>query len=119
MSLSRNVLIVEDEPLIAMMLEDVLDSLGHKVVAMCDNVEAALTRVEEGGFDLAVLDVHLGGRTSWPVAERLQALGIPFLVATGGSIEAQPAAFANAPTLTKPYTVDAVPRAIEAALATV
>ena len=56
-----SVLIVEDEPLIAMMLEDFLDSLGHTVVATCDSVDTALAQVEEGGFDVAIIDVIWNG----------------------------------------------------------
>ena len=65
---ARSILIVEDEPLIAMMLEDFLDSLGHKVRGTCDTVECALDEVEKGGFDLAILDVNLKGENVWPVA---------------------------------------------------
>ncbi len=116
MTPSHNVLIVEDEPLISMMLEDVLDSLGHTVVGICDNVAEALIRVEEGGFDIAILDVNLKGDHVWPVADRVRALGIPLLIATGGLVDEPPAAHANAPQLSKPYAIDAVPRAIEAAM---
>ena len=69
---ARSILIVEDEPLIAMMLEDFLDSLGHKVSGTCDTVQCALDEVEKGGFDLAILDVNLKGENVWPVATKLQ-----------------------------------------------
>ena len=59
MSASRSILIVEDEPLIAMMLEDFLESLGHSVTGSCDSVKEALAAVERGGFDVAILDVNL------------------------------------------------------------
>ena len=68
MSGVRSILIVEDEPLIAMMLEDFLNSLGHKVRGTCDTVQCALDEVEKGGFDLAILDVNLKGENVWPVA---------------------------------------------------
>ncbi len=117
MALSHNVLIVEDEPLISMMLEDVLLALGHTVVGICDTVADALVRVEEGGFDLAILDVNLKGAHVWPVADRIRELGIRLVIATGGHVEAPPAAHANAPQLSKPYALDAVPRVIEEAMA--
>jgi CheY-like chemotaxis protein len=104
----RSVLIVEDEPLIAMMLEDFLDSLGHEVAGSCDNLADALGRVEEGGFDVAILDVNLNGQQVWPVADRLAARGIPYVLATGGHIEPPPATHAEAPVLAKPYTLDAI-----------
>ena len=72
MSGGRSILIVEDEPLIAMMLEDFLDSLGHKVRGTCDTVQCALEEVEKGGFDLAILDVNLKGENVWPVATKLR-----------------------------------------------
>jgi DNA-binding response OmpR family regulator len=113
----RSILIVEDEPLIAMMLEDFLDSLGHQVRGTCDNVECALAEVEKGGFDLAILDVNLKGENVWPVATRLREKNVPFVIATGGHVDPPPPEFDNAPVIEKPYTVDRVTPAIEAALA--
>ncbi len=112
----RSILIVEDEPLIAMMLEDFLESLGHSVHATCENVTDAIAQVEQGGFDLAILDVNLNGQTSWPVAHKLRDQGIPFVIATGGHVEPPPAEFVNVPVIEKPYTVDRVSPALEAAL---
>ena len=117
MSSARTILIVEDEPLIAMMLEDFLDSLGHTVRATCDNVREALNEAEKGDFDLAILDVNLKGENVWPVASRLRAKGIPFVIATGGHVDPPPAEFAKVPVIEKPYTVDRVTPALEAALA--
>lgn len=112
----KSILIVEDEPLIAMMLEDFLESLGHKVVATCDGVAAALEHVEAGGFDVAIIDVQLkDGEKVWPVADRLAEKGKPFVVATGGHIEPPPAQHAGAPILAKPYTIDAIEPALERA----
>jgi CheY-like chemotaxis protein len=112
----RSILIVEDEPLIAMMLEDFLETLGHKVVASCDSVDAALEHVEAGGFEVAILDVSLkDGRQVWPVADRLAAAGLPFVLATGGHVEPPPAAHAGAPVLAKPYTIDAIEPALDLA----
>jgi len=114
----RSILIVEDEPLIAMMLEDFLDSLGHSVAGTFDSVESALARIDDGGFDVAILDVQLkDGKTVWPVAERLSERGIPFIVATGGHIEPPPPQYAGAPTLTKPYTIDSIEPVLEKAFA--
>ena len=84
----RSILIVEDEPLIAMMLEDFLDSLGHKVRGTCDSVRCALDEVEKGGFDLAILDVNLKGENVWPVASRLREKKVPFVIANPTKAEA-------------------------------
>ncbi len=112
---SCSVLIVEDEPLIAMMLEDFLDSLGHKAVAIAESVQEALDRVEEGGFDVAIIDVHLKGEHVWPVADRLTEKGLPFIVATGGHISPPPSEHAGAPILSKPYTIDSIDPVLKAA----
>ena len=109
MPVSRSVLIVEDEPLIAMMLEDFLLSLGHTVAGTCESVAEAIAHIDRGGFDVAIVDVHLkGGEQIWPVADRLAEKNIPFAFATGGHIEPPPAAHAGAPILAKPFTIDAV-----------
>jgi DNA-binding response OmpR family regulator len=110
-------LVVEDEPLIAMMLEDFLESLGHSVRATCDTVKDSLAEVDKGGFDLAILDVNLKGENVWPVASRLRAQGIPFVLATGGHVDPPPPEFASVPVIEKPYTVDRVTPALDAALA--
>jgi DNA-binding response OmpR family regulator len=111
-----SILIVEDEPLIAMMLEDFLESLGHSVQATCDTVKDALSEAEKGGFDLAILDVNLKGENAWPVAAKLREKGIPFVLATGGHVDPAPPEFANVPVIEKPYTVDRVTPALDAAL---
>jgi CheY-like chemotaxis protein len=109
---ARSILIVEDEPLIAMMLEDFLDSLGHTVAGTCDTVAEALDRVGQGGFDIAIIDVNLNGEQVWPVADRLAAQGVPYVLATGGHIDPPPAAHAAAPVLAKPFTIDAIEPAL-------
>ena len=117
MTAQRKILVVEDEPLIAMMLEDFLESLGHDVSATCDSVAEALVHANKGGFDLAILDVNLKGEHVWPVAERLREKNIPFVIATGGHVDPPPPEFNDAPVIEKPYTVDRVTPAIEAAIA--
>ena len=116
-STPRTILIVEDEPLIAMMLEDFLDSLGHTVKGICESVGEAHEAVEAGGFDLAILDVNLKGENIWPVASELRARGIPFVIASGGHVDPPPVEFAHVPMIDKPYTIDRVTPAIEDALA--
>ncbi|HEY0027917.1 MAG TPA: response regulator [Allosphingosinicella sp.] len=112
MTASRTILIVEDEPLISMMLEDFLDSLGHTIVGICESVPDAMARVNEGGFEVAILDVNLKGERIWPVADRLVEMGVPYVLATGGHIEPPPAAHASAPVLSKPFTIDAIEPAL-------
>ncbi|USI73009.1 response regulator [Sphingomonas morindae] len=115
MTASRSILIIEDESLIAMMLEDFLDSLGHSIAGTAETVPDAVARIDAGGFDLAILDVHLrGGEACWPAADALADQGIPFLLATGGHTEPPPARHAGAPVLAKPFTLSDVERAVDA-----
>ena len=86
------ILIVEDEPLIAMMLEDFLESLGHRVVATCESLDEAMGHAAGAAFDVAIIDVQLkGGERVWPLADRLAAAGKPYILATGGHLEPPPA----------------------------
>lgn len=114
----RRILIVEDEPLISMMLEDFLEEAGMESAGVSDTVESALAVTGEGGFDAAILDVNLsGGEKSWPVAHALAGKGIPFLFATGGGDGSIDGAFKGRPTIVKPYTLDGVNTAIQALFA--
>jgi CheY-like chemotaxis protein len=117
MSVARSILIVEDEPLIAMMLEDFIISLGHEVSGSCDSVNSALAEVAKGKFDLAILDVNLKGESVWPVASALRDKGTPFVLASGGHVDPPPPEFAQIPMIEKPYTIDRVTPVIDAALA--
>src|ERR1700730_15970878 len=84
------VLIVEDEAMVAMLLEDLLHELGCHVVEIASRVETALTSILVRIFDVAILDVNLKGETSYPVADVLELRKLPFLFATGYGIEAIP-----------------------------
>ena len=115
MSAALRILVVEDEPLIAMMLEDFLDILGHAVVGAADNVGDALTAIDARELDAAILDVNLrDGETCWPVADKLVERGIPFVLATGGSGNSIAERYRNRPTLGKPFTMDGVKRVLAA-----
>ena len=104
-------LVVEDEPLVAMMVEDMLVDLGWTVVGPASSLEEALRRAAEGGFDVALLDVNLNGERSDPVAELLRARGLPLVFATGygSSTSTNPAE----PVLHKPYRADQLAAALE------
>ena len=108
-----SVLVVEDEPLIAMMIEDYIDLLGHRLAGAADSVAGAIERIGEGGFDVAILDVHLRDGVCWPVADALSHGGFPFVVASGGMVEPPPPAHDGAPRLSKPFTLDGVRAALE------
>lgn len=120
MTSPKRILIVEDEPLIAMMLEDFLDVLDQRVAGSADSVDAALALIDDGGsdgngIDAAILDVNLrGGEKSAPVADRLAERGIPFVFATGGSADSDLGIHSDRPKLHKPFTMDGVSKALEA-----
>jgi len=109
MTASRRILIVEDEPLIAMMLEDFIETLGHSCVGTADSIQSAMPFFRKGGFDAAILDVNLrSGELCWPLADALLQDGKPYVLASGGQADPLPERFATAPALCKPYTMDGV-----------
>jgi len=91
----------------AMLLELQLAQAGASVAGPAATVEGALQLAEAESLDLAVLDFRLGGgQTSEPVAERLNALGVPFVVATGQVAAGLPGAFDRGILLVKPYLAE-------------
>jgi CheY-like chemotaxis protein len=110
--LYRDVLIVEDDPIIALGFEDTLLSLGVPQVRVAANVATALLAIDQRAPDFALLDVGLVGERSVAVAERLAALGIPFAFATGYGADRVPAPFADRPRLPKPCTTDVLAAAL-------
>ena len=110
---AARILIVEDEPLIALMLEDFVELSGNSVAGCADCVGDALVLIARGSVDAAILDVNLrGGEKSWPIADALAASGIPFLFASGGSDDQIAEAHRGRPVLSKPFTMDVITRAL-------
>ena len=97
------VLLVEDEPLVALDIEAELLELGLEVVGPASTVGMAEQIVAERGFDLALLDANLNGESVEQLAAQVAALGVPFAFATGYGREALPPAFRDAPLLAKPF----------------
>jgi DNA-binding NarL/FixJ family response regulator len=98
------VLVVEDEALIRLELEDMLADLGCEIAGSAGNLDAALTLADQVTCDLAILDINLANRPVKPVADRLEARGIPFLFTTGYPDHGHRVAHSRAPLLEKPYT---------------
>lgn len=100
----RRVLVVEDEPLIAMMIVDILETAGCDVVGPAYDETQALECISGHKIDAAILDFNLGrDRTSSGIATKLVELEIPFLFATGYGEQALRNANWSQPTVAKPY----------------
>lgn len=109
----RTVLLVEDSLIIALDAEDILKRLGALHVATAASVEQGLKAIDDAMPSLAILDVNLGDHTSFAIADRLKALGIPYLFATGYGEQAQlPEAHRDRIVLQKPYTLENVARVL-------
>ena len=113
----RRVLIVEDESLVAMLLETILADLGCDVVGPESNIEDGLN-VASGTapLDAALLDVNVAGREIFPVAEALKARGVPFVFSTGYGEAGLPEHWRGNPTVQKPFTEGAIHDALMTAL---
>jgi len=106
------VLLVEDEMMVALLLETMITDLGHQVAGPVARLEKGLEMVERDAIDLAVLDVNINGREVYPIAAALEARGIPFIFATGyGSTGLHPA-YCDRPIVQKPYRSDDLKAAI-------
>lgn len=110
MSENLRILIVEDEMMVVLDLEDMIREMGHVVAASAMRIEAALDYARSGDFDVAILDVNVAGRMSFPVAEALRARGIPFIFATGYGASALPEEFRDQVILHKPFRISDLTR---------
>lgn len=100
------ILIVEDEPFIALTLEDMLDELGFALAGTVAHVSEALSFIDRESVDCALLDVNLGTEKIDPVADLLAARGCPFIFTTGYGRSGIPNAHAERPVLQKPFRMD-------------
>jgi CheY-like chemotaxis protein len=95
-------LLVEDEPLVAMMMADVLSDFEFDVIGPFASVDKAIAAVNGANVNVALLDVNLGGEMVYPVASRLRELGVPFIFMTGYAPEGISKEFNDTPILKKP-----------------
>ena len=112
------VLLVEDEALVAMLVEDMLSDEGCDVVATAPRLDEALAQAKNPAlaFDVAILDLNLAGENTFPVAAVLKARGIPFAFATGYGAGGLPEEWRDRPTLQKPFTAGDVGRVLRETL---
>lgn len=104
----KRVLLAEDEPIIAMSLEDLLSDLGCVVIGPAYSAEAAIRYASDEQFDAALLDINMGDSTSYPIACMLRERSVPFCFASGYGASGAPADFQGVPVLPKPYTREAL-----------
>ena len=113
----RRILIVEDEYLIAMSLRDVLEGAGSVVVGPVPNVEKAIKTIEsEPSLDAAVVDVNLGGKLAYPVADLLLARNIPFVFTSGYEDDTLRTRYPQVINCHKPYIFPKMEEALARAL---
>ena len=113
----RRVLVIEDESLVAMLLETILDDMGCAVVGPESNIDDGLiSATTEPSLDAALLDVNVAGREVFPVAEALKARGVPFVFSTGYGEAGLPEHWRGNPTIQKPFTEAAIRDALMKAL---
>ena len=111
-----SILLVEDEALIRMMLFEMIEDLGHRVIAEAGSVIEGRSLAEIEQYDLAILDVNLKGNNVRPVAEAIAARGLPLFFLSGYGPAGVPDGFDGMPVLHKPCTPDMLKRTIDAVL---
>ena len=111
------ILIVEDEPFIALTLEDMLDELGFGLAGTVGQVSEALELIGRAPVDCALLDVNLGSEKIDPVADLLATRGCPFIFTTGYGRSGIPNGHAGRPVLQKPFRMDDLASTLKATLA--
>jgi DNA-binding NtrC family response regulator len=99
----RRVLVVEDEMIVAWLLQDMLADFGCEVVGPAASVDQALAMIDAEFIDVAVLDVNLKGQMRYPIADALAARGVPFVFSTGYDKDRLLDGYKTFPVLQKPF----------------
>jgi len=115
MSEKLRILIIEDESIVAMMVEDLIVDMGHEVVGTAGRLDQAQKLASETPCDFVILDVNLNGQYTYPVAEALKARGVPFVFATGYGAAGLKEEWRSNPVLQKPFQPEELEAAINAA----
>lgn len=100
------VLVIEDEPLIAMLIELSIEQLGHEVVGPFGRLDEAMAAAAADGYNCAIVDVNIAGGPSYPVTDLLTKKQRPFIIASGYADWSLPENLRNQARLTKPYSTE-------------
>ena len=114
---NRKVLVVEDEMMIAMLIEDMLDEFGCTLVGPATSVPRALDLLGKHPMDVALLDLNLDGQDTYAIAEALQRKNLPFIFATGYGSAGLRQEYVHRPVLQKPFQIRDLETALAKALA--
>lgn len=113
----QRVLLVEDEMMIAMMLEDMLSDLGHQIVGVAMRLPQAMELAKTADIDIAILDINLDGRKSFPAAQVLRDRGVKLIFASGYGSPGLEAPFLDDVIVKKPFEVSDIRAAMRRVLA--
>ena len=100
------VFVVEDEYLIRMLLEDMLADLGYEIAAAVGTIAEACDAAASGEFNVAILDINVDGKESYPVADILAKRGVPFVFVSGYGEGSLAERYRNRPALQKPFQAE-------------
>jgi DNA-binding response OmpR family regulator len=113
----RRVLIVEDEAVIAGLIETILSEAGYSIVGPVATLERALATTERERFDAALLDVRINGHDAYAVADVLMTRGIPFIFVSGFTQKQMPPGYRHCAYVAKPFAPDAILAVLDEVLA--
>ena len=113
---NRRVLVVEDEMMIAMLIEDMLEEFGCTLVGPATTVPRALDLIAKENVEIAVLDLNLDGQDTYAIADALRQKNVPFIFATGYGSTGLRQEYGNRPVLQKPFQSQALESALAGAL---
>jgi CheY-like chemotaxis protein len=113
---SIQILVVEDEPILVMLIEDMLINIGCESIEAVASIDGALQFLADAQPDFVILDINLNGTLSYPVAALLRSRKIPFVFVSGYDAAALDAAYADVQILQKPFCIGDLDAALETAL---
>jgi CheY-like chemotaxis protein len=108
-----SIFVLEDEALIRMMVVEMVEKLGHRVVVEAGSISEGLELAQTAEFDLALLDINIDGDTSADIAHIIECRGLPFLFVSGYSSTGLPPPFHESRVLQKPFQAETLQNAID------